>query len=166
MYKFTPNSLWSGAFQFPCKIQKHKIGMRVPARVLFWVLRPNRVKRTQPLRTVNPSLQNTQLPPVNSAAPHPHPRRKKKKRYCAFSTKLKYCENSNQNKYLFSSSPFVPRLTELSPTLTILTSSSRHPHIVKSRNPTTVFRSCRFWTPTPCQSCFCSYHFFQTGDLI
>lgn len=157
MYKLTPNSLWRGAFQFPCKIQKHKIGTHVPARVLFWVLWPNRIKCGQPLSTVNPSLQNTQLPPVNFFF-------HKKKFHCAFSTKLKYCENSSQNKYLFSSSPFVPHPTELSPILTILTSSNRHPHIIKSRNPTTVCCSCHFWTRSPCQSCFCSY-FFQSGDL-
>lgn len=101
MYKLTPNSLWSGAFLFPCKIQKHKIRMRVPARALFWVLRPNRVKLTQPLCSVNHSLQNTQFLPADFFL--------KKKHYCALSTKLTYYEDLKQTKAnslsVFSSVP-------------------------------------------------------------
>lgn len=113
MYKLTPNSLWSGAFLFLCKIQKHKIRMRVPARALFWVLRPNRVKLKQPLCSVNHSLQNTQFLPADFFL--------KKKHYCVLSTKLTYCEDLKQTKANISAPirPLVPHLTEPTPILTI-----------------------------------------------
>lgn len=69
MYKLTPNSLWSSVFQFPCKIQKHKIGMCVPARALFWELRPKRAKFTQLPYAINHSSTKHIVPACRFFSP-------------------------------------------------------------------------------------------------